>query len=579
MSLKEKYLRSEQQLRYIAPHAFVEDDIEAVYARDEIEIGWPLGAERIYNDISRDATVAVIGVQLGDEGKGRLVDNKLVGILQIPGVQAAYVIRYGGGSGTGHTVYSDKGEKVPLHQLPSGIMHPEAVGVMDTGMVIHMEDLQTEIVDAEKIVGDLRGKLILSDDAILVSDLDRAMEVLNRDWSEGRSSGGTGRGMTQGYGDFITRNEMHVKELFEEDWEVKFRARYAKYEKRFRDSDKDLSQMDVPDLRETRKQNIGRGITRKVGTVDEYIDRLKSVREWFSHRDETVSEEKRLRQNTFLIHQDLLTDMSRGVLFEGAQAVGLSAWLGRRPDSASSDTTANAIESGTQVWKTNQIEDRVGTFKITYMSSVGAAHMITQYDIPRETVTEEQIAAMNDDQKLALWIRTEAHETGTTSGRYRDMCRLDLEMMRYNIRMGGIEVLAGTHLDIAREGVDIEVCTHYTNAAGERVPYQPGLEHQAGLTPQYIKLPGWDGKKVSQAKSFDEIPDNAKRFLAFIQRQTGVPIVFVTTGPQRENAVDMPEVKLSRVQLERPRREAKIINKIVDKKGNIYNSTNGKKAA
>ena len=145
------------------------------------------------------------------------------------------------------------------------------------------------------------------------------------------------------------------------------------------------------------------------------------------------------------------------------------------------------------------------------------------------------------DQKRAAYIREEAHEYGTTSGRPRDILHLDLEMIRYNCRMAGVEALAGTHLDIAREGENIKVCTHYTDLSGNRVPYQPGLRYLKDVIPNYIELPGWDGKKAAKAKSTKVLPENAKKFLAFVQGTTGYPIVAVTTGPARKNFVVISE--------------------------------------
>ncbi len=568
MRTAEATLRSQAELRNAAPHAFVEDDIRAVYDENQVFVGWPIGAERIFDHIARDYTVAILGAQLGDEGKGRIVDNKLEAMLKIPGVKGAYVVRYGGGSNAGHTIYTEDGRKVPLHQLPSGIMYPEAIGLMDSGMIIHMEDLRTEIEDAEDIVGDLREKLMLSEEAIMVTDLDRAMEVLNRELTEGRSAGGTGRAITIGYSDFLTRNEMNVKDLIAEDWEAKMAKRYDDYEKRFRDNQKDISTMQVPDLKATRKE--GKAITRNVGTKQEFIDRLRDVRGWYLQREEQVPYEKRMIQNTFLVHQDLYHDMSQGVLFEGAQAIGLNAWLGRRKDVTSYDTSVTGVNTGTRFWKGENIQDRVGIFKIPYMSSVGSARMITDLQLPRTGVSEEEAAAMSQEQQNGLWIRNVANEKGTTSGRFRDICEIDLELMRYNIRMGGIEVLAGTHLDIARADFPIRVCTHYTDVHGKRIPYQPGVIHQEGLTPHYVELPGWDGESVARATKFEDLPENAQKFLAFIQRQTGTPIVFATTGPKRENALDIPGQKMPRSELIRSEREAKKIGMGVDKRGSIY---------
>ena len=104
--------------------------------------------------------------------------------------------------------------------------------------------------------------------------------------------------------------------------------------------------------------------------------------------------------------------------------------------------------------------------------------------------------------------------------------------------MSGVESLAATHLDIARSDMKIKICTHYADLQGNVVPYQPGLEYQQGVVPAYVELDGWDSQDVRNATSFDDLPENAQKFLAFIQRRTGVPIVIATTGPDRKNYLD-----------------------------------------
>ena len=96
-------------------------------------------------------------------------------------------------------------------------------------------------------------------------------------------------------------------------------------------------------------------------------------------------------------------------------------------------------------------------------------------------------------------------------------------------------MLVGTHLDTSWEDTPIKVCTHYTDRRGNVVSYQPGLRYLADVVPHYVILPGWDGIRVRKAKSFNQLPENAKRFLAFLQLRLVTPIMSVTTGPFREN--------------------------------------------
>lgn len=529
--------RNEQQERYFNPQNFVKKDFHEIYNLNQVEVGLPYSVEPIFDDLTRDYTVAINGAQFGDEGKGRFVDNKLNQMLSIPGVKKAYVVRYQGGSNAGHTVYTPEGVKIPLHQLTSSVNEENAVGIMDSGMIIHMEDLRTEIVDAEAIVGDLRGKLILSEQAKLCTDLERAEEVLNRFKSSGKSEGGTGRGISPTYANDLSRLGTNVKDLFEDNWLELYTTRYNRYTKEFAAHGMDLQDMDVPDLRATR--DSGKAQKRKVGDLNTFIDRLEEVRQWYLDRDASMPQIPSMIQNTMLLHEEIYQDMHSGILFEGAQAIGLHHAIGRIPDVTSSDTSINGVIAGTKFWRPQDIREKIGIWKVPYMSSVGSLKMPTHIDLPREAVNSTD--GFDDDQQYGLWVREEAHERGTTTGRYRDMTFLDLPIMRYNIRMGGVEMLAGTHLDVARENVGIKVCTHYVDRNGRPVSYQPGMHIGSDITPVYIELPGWDGKAVQAAKSFDEIPDNAKKFLAFVQKQTGTPIIAATTGPERHHLVEVPD--------------------------------------
>ena len=492
------------------PEVGIEEDIEAVYSKGEVEIGWPGGVRRIFEGLARKYTAAIVGLELGDEGKGRMVDNKISTLLGKDRVDSVNVVRFQGGSNAGHTVEKD-GTRIALHQIPSGIFHDRVVGIMDQGMVIHPEDLRTEILQVEETVGDTNGRLMLSQNAILCTDLERAEEVLNR-IRQGRAKGGTGRGIGPSYAHHYDKLGFHIYDLMQENWRNQLGDQYERYEREFAANDLRLADVEVPDLEATKRQ--GKSISRTVGTKEEYLDRLEVVRTWLIQKD--------IVRNTFSIHSDTIGDFSKGVLFEGAQALGLHAWVGTRPDVTSSDTSILGISAGTGLWKSQDVADRVGVFKITYTSSVGVRRMPSQ-----------------QENQWSNWVREVANEYGTTTGRPRDILHLDLPMLSYNARMSGIEVMAGTHLDVAREDYTIKVCTHYTRD-GVKVDYQPGIKNLEDVSPSYVDLPGWDGKRVAEATAIDQLPENAIKFLSWIQRRTGYPIVAVTTGPARENFIALP---------------------------------------
>lgn len=508
-----------QEKRFLSPHKEVKKDFRQIYKQDKYLLGWPAKEIRIYDEISRKNSVAVIGVALGDEGKGRIIDNKIGELLKTKGVKKVYVFRFNGGNNSGHSIEKD-GKRIAVHVVPSSILYKKAIGVIDRGVVVHAEDLRTEIEYCESIVGDLTGKVLVSSDTILQTDIERAEEVLNRLITDG-AKGGTGRGIAPSYAHYLDRKGKQVYDLTDPKWREEFGRLYDMMATQFKAFGEKLSEIQVPDFKAAKFE--GKNLSRAVGTKEEFLDRLKKSRNWLIKRDMVV--------NTFAIHEEVARDSSVAILFEGAQALGLHPWNGTRKDTTSSDTSAYGIISGTGFWRPQDIKDRIGIFKITYMSSVGARVMPTQVIIPRDLPEEK----MNKDQKWARWVQQIANEKGTTTGRSRDICKLDLPFIAYNCRVAGIEVLIGTHLDIAQEGQPIAVCTHYIDKKGKMVPYQPGLRYQKDVIPAYIFLPGWDGELCHKAKSLKGLPQNAQKFLAFVQARIGYPVVGVTTGPEREN--------------------------------------------
>lgn len=394
-------------------------------------------------------------------------------------------------------------------------MHPEAIGIMDTGMSINPDDLMAEVKYVENLVGDTRGKLLVSENAILNTDLDRAEEQLNR-LKQGKSAGGTGRGISPSYAHHYDRLGLHIYDLVNENWRETLGSQYDRYLRELELYGLDLPNISVPDLAEIKR--TGSSQTRLVGTKEEFLDRLETARTWLIDR--------KMVQNTYIIHKDLYQNDSQAVVIEMAQAVGLDPWTGTRPDVTSSTTSLYGLPQGTSFWEPKDIAERIGVFKLTYTSSVGARRMPT-----------------HANNSWAEETRNEAHEFGTTTGRPRDILYLDLDFLRYNIKVSAVEVLAGTHLDIAREDVPIRVATHYTKN-GQRVPYQPGLQYQEDVEVHYMELPGWDGKACSQARSFEELPYRAQQYLSFIQLVTGYPIVTVTNGPERQAMIELPGYQL-----------------------------------
>ena len=508
--------------------------------KNEIQLGLPSNFKGIFSELSRPNTIAIVGVALGDEGKGRIVDNKIEELLRDKKIKQVSVIRFQGGNNAGHTVEKD-GVKLALHLVPSFVFHEKAQGIMDRGMVVHVEDLQTEVGYVEDAVGSLKNRLLLSDDAILCTDLERAEEFLNGLSQEG-SKGGTGRGIGPSYAHHYDKTGLRISDLLQNDWENNLTKRYEQYEKIFAAFSLHLSDIDVPDFSKTVKEK--KAIKRQLGSKREFLTRLHSSRAWLSKRN--------IVTNTYKFHLQIAVDQSMAIVFEGAQAAGLDVWTGTRPDVTSSNTTAYGIREGTGFWRLQDVSERIGIIKLPYTSSVGARRMPTHIDIPndpsfwqvpkgrvqnqkedRSWISQDD--ELNKNQQWGQWVREEAYEYGTTTGRPRDINFLDLPFIAYNARMSGVEMLMGTHLDICREKDEIKICTHYTDKKGKIVPYQPGLQYLTDVVPNYISVPGWDGMACRKAKMPGDLPIHALKFLSFMQLRLGYPFIATTTGPTRNN--------------------------------------------
>lgn len=474
------------------------------------------GHQQLLMGSPRPNTYAVVGGAFGDEGKGRIIDNLIETMLSRPDIKKVYVVRYQGGNNAGHTVEKN-GLKLALHVVPSFVLYKNAYGIMDRGEIIHPEDLVTEINYIEQTTKtSLVGRLFLSQDAILCTDLERAEEMLNRAKS-GASKGGTGRGISPSYAHFIDRTGFTVRDLMNPHWEEIFAKRYDQYNKLFKAFAKELgtslAKTPVPDFAATKQ--TGKSATRTVGSKKIFIARLKKARNWLKKRN--------LVNNIEALYRTIHDDKSVGILFEASQAAGLDAYNGTRPDVTSSDTTLSGIKPGTGGhFLERDIEHSYAVIKATYTSSVGARRMPTHVN-----------------NTWSRWIQEAAHEYGTTTGRPRDINILDLPMLAFNLRISGAQKLVLTHIDIAREDMPIMVSTNYTDAKGRPAFYQPNLADLAQVVPHYTELLGWNGSLCQRATSFKELPKAAQAFLAFLEDSLGLPIVAVTTGPDRKDILKL----------------------------------------
>jgi adenylosuccinate synthase len=458
----------------------------------------PLTDNMLRRSGARPNSIAIGGGAFGDEGKGRIVDLLCARL----GADAAELLiyRWNGGANAGHTVIVD-GQRLALHQLPSGALHRGAHIVLGKGMVVHPADLLTEI---EQVRPHLPNTFHLHIDsaATLALDTHRAFELALRQWASG-GSGSTGRGISPAYADVLLRHPLRVLDLVAQDAAARIGRHYDLYEAWMRGLGADLATMVVPRLG---GQAVAVG-ERAVFTA-RLLEQTAALLPYIDH------EVHRLLRDTW-------ANPAVSCIFEGAQAVGLDARWGVYPDISASDPTFGGIAGSTEgVVLHEDIAVRANAIKATYTSSVGARRLPTAMD-----------------EALAARIREDAHEYGATTRRPRDIAHIDLPCLAFYQRVSGANALVLTHLDIAYADVSLRVCTHYTDGRGEDAPYRPDQDYLNRLTAHYLELPSWNGGAVSGARRIADLPTAALQYIAFLTGALGCPPLMGTTGAEREAVV------------------------------------------
>ncbi|MEO1007114.1 MAG: adenylosuccinate synthase [Planctomycetota bacterium] len=425
----------------------------------------------------RGSAAAVVGLQWGDEGKGKFVD------LLAPGFAA--VVRYNGGANAGHTIVAD-GRTFALHLIPSGILRPGTRAVIANGVVVDPAGLVAELEGLESKGVDVSG-LVVSSRAHVVMPYHRALDERLESALDG-----TPRGTTTAIG--TTKRGIGPT--------------YA--EKAIR-----MAAVRVGDL--VRGGDVLRDrVQLALGLHDSFaaasgVDGLLADLEPLGARLRPV-----VADTTYLLH-DLLSSGER-VLFEGGNATLLDIDHGTFPYVTSSNCSALGIPAGSGVPGT-RLASVVGVMKV-YTTRVGLGPMPTEID-----------------GDLAHEIRERGGEYGTTTGRPRRIGWLDLVALRYSAMINGATMLAVTMLDVLAGLDEVRVCTAYELPDGTRTDrFLPDAVDLAGATPVYETLPGFE-PDIGGCRSMDELPAAARRLLGRIAEHARVPVGFVGVGPDREQTI------------------------------------------
>jgi adenylosuccinate synthase len=421
------------------------------------------------------ATV-IVGAQWGDEGKGKIVD--------LLAQDSDLVCRYQGGPNAGHTVVVD-GETTVLHLVPSGILHPEVIGVLGNGVVINLEQLFSELDSLEARGIHWEGRVRVSDRAHLILPGHRAMEE-----HEERGPGAVGttlRGIGPAYRDKMARIGITVGEFLNRD---RFHAALSRQRTWRERTVPALPSVSVdPDAVEAILGSLRPRLEPMVG--DTGLELYRAARE------------------------------GKRILLEGAQGTMLDVDHGTYPFVTSSHATAGGAATGSGI-APRFFNEVMGVTK-AYATRVGLGPFPT-----------ELTGAEGDS------LRDQGAEFGATTGRPRRCGWLDGLALRHAARVNGLDSLAVTKLDVLSGLKTLKVATAYETAGGLLTEFPSRLEHLETAKPLYEEHPGWDGD-LGRARTRDELPETARRFLHRIEEITDVPIRIISVGQARDQTITVAD--------------------------------------
>tara|TARA_B100001094_G_scaffold62252_2_gene58075 strand:- start:318 stop:1589 length:1272 start_codon:yes stop_codon:yes gene_type:complete len=416
----------------------------------------------------------LLGLQWGDEGKGKIVDV-LTSSYDI-------IARFQGGPNAGHTLEFE-GNKHVLHTIPSGIFHPKAVNLIGNGVVIDPIVFMKEIEALEPYNIDFNKKLLISKKAHLILPTHRLLDAAS-EASKGKAKiGSTLKGIGPTYMDKTGRNGIRVGDILAVDWEDKYKRLTKKHIGMLKSYNTSV-EFDLEDLE---------------------INFFKSIKAL--KKFELVDSE-----------QYLIEAQKKGskILAEGAQGSLLDIDFGTYPFVTSSTTTAAGACTGLGV-APNKIKEVFGIFK-AYVTRVGSGPFPTElFDSNGKTMAEI------------------GNEFGSTTGRARRCGWIDLVALKYCIHINGVTQLMMMKGDVLSGFDKIKVCTAYQTESGE-IDYLPYDIASQDIKPVYEELPGWH-KDLTGITDLNEFPENFNNYIAYLEEALKTPIKIVSVGPDRKQTI------------------------------------------
>lgn len=427
----------------------------------------------------------LLGLQWGDEGKGKIVD--------FLASQYEIVARFQGGPNAGHTLEFD-GLKYVLHQIPSGIFHTNTFNVIGNGVVLDVIVFRKEVEALGKPLQEIASKILISKKTQLILPTHRLLDAASELAKGNEKIGSTLKGISPAYMDKIGRNGLRVGDILQKDF-------VQKYEK---------------------LRNKHLGLLRQYQYNDFDLDTLEKE---FWQAIDFFKNHFCFANTEYWLNEAL--QAGKKILAEGAQGSLLDIDFGSYPFVTSSNTlTAGAcIGLGLAPHKIGKV---MGIFK-AYSTRVGAGPFPTEIQGP-----------------TAEAIRTEGREFGATTGRPRRCGWLDLPALKYAIMLNGVTELFMMKADVLSILDEIKVCTHYQLADGTITDKMPYCLVSEPVQPVYQTFKGWQ-TKLQEAKSFQELPTTLQEYIHFIEDQLQVPITLISVGPNRTQTILKKSATLDKI--------------------------------
>ena len=427
----------------------------------------------------------LVGAQWGDEGKGKITDLISGGY--------DYVVRYQGGNNAGHTVVHGD-TTLALHLMPSGVMYEHAVPVIGNGVIIDPGVLIKEMamLEAEGISCE---RLQISCDAHIIMPYHKDFDGADEKMLGSNQIGTTKRGIGPCYQDKAARKGIRMQDLMDEKiFRLKVETALAS---------KNPILEKVYGLHTYTVEEI----------LDEYIPYARILKPYMTETAQLLN--NALREG-------------KRILFEGAQGTLLDIDHGTYPYVTSSSCCAGGAATGSGVGPT-QI-DRVLGIQKAYVTRVGGG------PFPTEQLFEED-GGTPEESEVGHILFEVGHESGVTTGRRRRCGWFDAVIGRYAAEVNGLTDVALTKLDVLSEFETIKICVAYEcdGKIYDYFPMQQSILFHA--KPVYEEFPGWKGVDITGCREFSELPENAQKYVEYLEELTKVPIAIISVGPDRDQTI------------------------------------------